>query len=323
MADGQLVASGSFVSTGAAKDIVLRSDFDSFEVLNATVAAAAGADTGARFYWQKGMPSNASFRAGFIQAKTTATNALTLAPLTGSEFVRVDEGDQSVGAAQALSGTEITNANPAVVTCTSHGYSVGDRVIFSGTTAMLQVAGIPFEITAVGSANAFTLGYLNASGFASAATAGSVRRLPRRPLFQPEKLWITNITAASQMVVTFSFAHGLVVGAKCAFSVASANGMTELDGRVGTVTAISTANNTATFDIDSSAFTAWAWPVSGTVFTPAHAVPSGEANSILTMAEVNSGRILMRLGAGTLAPAGVTSDVIYWRAFKSGYADNI
>lgn len=322
MADGQLIASGSFVSTGAAKDIVLRSDFDSFEVLNATVAAAAGGDTGARFYWQKGMPSNATFKAGFIQAKTTTTNALTLAPLVGSEFLRVDEGDQSVGVAKALSGTEITNANPAVATSTAHGYSVGDRVIFSGTTAMLQIAGIPFELTAV-AANSMTMGFLDASGFAAAATAGSVRRLPRRPLFQPEKLYITNITQAAQMVVTYSFAHGLVVGAKSSFSVASANGMIQLNNLVGTVVAISTVNNTATYDIDSSAFTAWAWPVSGTVFTPAHSVPSGEANSILTMAEVNSGRILMRLGAGTLAPAGVTSDVIYWRAFKSGYSDNI
>lgn len=322
MADGQLVASGSFVSSGAVEDIVLRSDFDSFEVFNRTVAASETAgNAGFQFYWQKGFAADTGNE--LTRPTGTAKQAVSQQFLTSGGFTRIDEGDQSVGAAKALSGTEITNANPAVATCTAHGYSVGDRVIFSGTTAMLQIAGIPFEITTVGSANAFTLGYLNASGFASAATAGSVRRLPRRPLFQPEKLYITNITAAAQMVVTFSFAHGLVVGAKCAFSVASANGMIELDGRTGTVTAINTTTNTATFDIDSSAFTAWAWPVSGTVFTPAHAVPAGETNSILTMAEVNSGRILMRLAAGVDSPAGALNDVIFWRAYKSGFVDNI
>jgi hypothetical protein len=85
---------------------------------------------------------------------------------------------------------------------------------------------------------------------------------------------------------------------------------------VGEITAIAT--NTVTVNINSTAFTAFAFPASGSVpFTQAHVVPEGEVGNVLSGATRNSARLVMRLAAGVDSPAGSTSDVIYWRAGKS------
>ena len=48
------------------------------------------------------------------------------------------EGDKTI--------TGITQANPAVVTATSHGYSNGDEVLISGVSGMTEVNGKRFLV---------------------------------------------------------------------------------------------------------------------------------------------------------------------------------
>ncbi len=318
--DFQLVASGNFTSDGTAKDIALRSDFDFFEVENHTQMATTNATgRGVLFQWRKGYATDSALEI----KKTNSTDALNGVVVTSGGFTRIDEGDQTVGVAKATSGTDVTNANPAVVTVTSHGYSNGDRIRIYGTTSMLQIAGMDFTIGNV-MTNSFELSYLDASGFASAATAGFVRKLPANPIFFPENLYITKITQASQAVVTLSVTHGQAIGGKVRFIVTDANGMSEMNGLIGTIVAVSTVNNTVTVDIDSTAFTAWTFPTSAVAalgYTQAQMVPVGEVNSILTQATDNTAEIIMRLAAGVQSPAGSTSDVIYWRAMKSGFTN--
>jgi len=320
MSEYQLVASGRFTSDGSAKDVPLRSDFDFFEAENHTQAATTQTTgRGVLFQWRRGYADDSAL----MLTKQDSANALDMEVVTSGGFRRIDEGNESVGAAVAISG--ITAANPAVMTTSAaHGLSVGDRVRVYGTTGMLQIAGQEFTVTAVGSTTTATFGYLDASGFAAAATAGSMRKLPENPLYKPERLQITNISQAASAVVTFSTTHNLAVGAKLRFQVASENGMVEIDGLLGEVTAVSVANNTATVNIDSSAFTAWAWPTSATAaagFSPAHVVPVGEVSTILSEATDNQAEILMRLAAGADGPAGSANDVIYWRAWKAGFVN--
>jgi hypothetical protein len=102
--------------------------------------------------------------------------------------------------------------------------------------------------------------------------------------------------------------------------VPSEFGMVQADGLQGKVTAVNTTNNTITLDIDSSAFTAFAFPTSASVpFTQAHIVPFGDVANGVESATDNTGKIIMRLGAGADGPAGSASDKIYWRAWKAGY----
>ena len=157
MAEFKEIASGSFTSDGTAHQIALRSDFNVFRVWNRTQAATTQATgRGCRFEWQRGMSDGEAF----MWTKQNASNAVDLEVVTSGGFTRVDQSSQTLGAAQALSGTEVTAANPAVVTCTAHGYSNGDRVRIYGTTAMLQIAGYDFTIGNV-STNDFELSYLD------------------------------------------------------------------------------------------------------------------------------------------------------------------
>lgn len=319
MSLGQLVASGSFTSTGAAKIIPLRSDFDYFETENHTqMATTQSTGRGVMFRWYRGYADDSAF----MVSKENSANTVTYEVVTSGGFTRRDTSVQAPEAAKATSGTDIAKAT-SVVTVTSHGYSVGDRVRMYGTTDMLQIAGMEFTITAVPSANSFTLGYIDMSGFAADATAGFARRIPNNPLYVPEKNYITGITAANPMVVTLSVTHNLAVNDEVRLSVPSAFGMTQADGLVGKVTAVSTANNTITLDIDSSAFTAFAFPASSAVpFTHAHIVPFGSVANGVEQALDNQAQIEMELAAGADSPAGSNNDVIYWRALKSGFVNN-
>jgi len=322
MPDFQLVASGSFTSDGNAKNIPLRSDFDFFETENHTqMATTQATGRGVVFNWRRGYAADSAW----MVSKEDAANTVTYEVVTSGGFTRVDTSVQAPEAAQATSGTDVTAADPAVVTVTAHGYSTGDRVRMYGTTAMLQIAGMEFHVTRV-DANSFQLTYLDASGFAAAATAGFARRIPNNPIYAPAKNYITAITQADPMVVTLSLTHNLAVGDKVRLHVSSDFGMTQADGLVGEVTAVSTANNTITLgDIDSSAFDAFAFPTSAVAaggVTHAHIVPFGTVANGVDQALDNQAQIIMQLAAGADSPAGSNNDVIYWRAWKAGFVNN-
>lgn len=314
----QLIASGSFTSDGTAHNIPLRSDFDVFEVWNETQSATTQATgRGCKFEWHRGMADGEAF----MWTKQNAANGMDLEFATSGGFTRVDQSNQALGAELTMSGTEITNANPAVVTVTAHGYSNGDRVRVYSTTAMLEIAGYDFTIGNV-SANDFELSFLDASGFAAAATAGKCRKVPNNPIFSPQENRITGITAANPMVVTLAVTHGMAVGEKVRVKVSSDFGMVEANDLIGEITAVSVANNTISLDIDATAFTAFAFPLSATAaqgVTPAHIVPVGDAATVLSGSMDNTAQIVMELAAGADGPAGSTNDVIYWKALASGH----
>jgi len=321
MSLGQVIASGSFTSAGVAKNIALRSGFDVFETTNRTqLATTQATGRGVKFGWQLGYAADSAD----MISKEDAANTVTFEVVTSGGFTIVDTSNQAPEAAKATSGTDVAKAT-SVVTVTSHGYSVGDRVRMYGTVDMLQIAGYDFTITAVPSANSFTLGYIDMSGFAADATAGFVRRIPNSPLYAPEVNYITNITQASQAVVTLSVTHGLVVDDAVTLHVSSDFGMVEADQLVGKVVAVSTANNTVTLDIDSTSFTTFAFPDSATAgngTSPAQITPFGTYSNNSDQAVANGSQIIMKLAAGVDSPAGSTSDVIYWRALKSSFVDN-
>lgn len=317
----QLVASGNFTSTGVAKDIPLRSDFDFFEVENHTQAATTQATgRGVLFQWRLGYAADSALE----WKKTNSTDASNIVVVTSGGFTRIDQSVQTLAAEKTIVTTFITQANPAVVTVTSHGYSNGDRVRIYGTTSMLQISGMDFTIGSV-STNTFTLAYLDSSAFASAATAGFVRRVPNNPIYYPERLFITNISQAAQAVVTLSVTHRLTVGGQVRVLVNSNNGMTQINGLIGQITAINTTNNTVTLNINSLAFSPFIFPTSAAAangYTQAQLVPVGEIATVLNEATENTAQILMRLAAGAQSPAGSEGDVIYWRAHKSGFVNN-
>ena len=247
-------------------------------VRNRTAWGDDAAETSVESWWRQGMAQDA--------AQTTdqanATGALSSEAVTANGFRVYSTASPPVYAALATSGTDITTANPAVVTMASTGsINVGDVVQLSDTTSMLQIGGYQFEVTAVTANTNITLN-LDSSGFAAVATAGNVqlfvpgRNFPRWRYIVPVAGNV-GITQAAQCVVAMSVAHDFSVGEYVSFRVPSVFGMDEINNLKGIVQSVTTY--TVTVDIDTSGFTAFAMPTSATVtstpYSPAIILPAG------------------------------------------------
>jgi len=323
--NGTIIQQGRFTSDGTTKTLDIRSDVDWMEVVNYTVADDDTQTTavGVQYFWQRGMADGT----GIEYKKSNAANAAQLTTaLASGGFTLLDTSDQTPGALNSTI-TAISNAAiPVVTNSGTNGLSAGDVVRIINVSGAQQLGGIDFTVgNNTLSATTFSLDYM---AQIVAGTTGSWRKIPFQPQFYPRRRTITAITQAQSAVITMSVTHGFTAGQAVRLKVPSAYGMTEMDNLIGNITAVSTANNTITVDIDSSAFTAFAFPLTAAVpFTLAEVVPVGEtangtfANS-LDDATNNVSIIGMELAAGADSPAGSNNDVIYWRAGKSFSVSN-
>lgn len=310
---------GTFTSTGVVENITLPSGYTEFEMFNITDIGSTAANT--NVMWALGSSSMADGSA-YYAPKTSgaATNALTVSTTTGG-FTFVDDS-ASVALGAANTGiTAVSQANPAVVSLASTtGLGNGDIVRIYNTTGMLQIAGMDFTIGSLVTNTSFELSYLDSSGFAAAATAGTVRRVPFDARYYPRRRFITGITAATSAVITLSVTHGFTAGQAVRIKVPSGWGMTEIDDLIGNITAVSTANNTITVDIDSSAFTAFSFPtsaVAGAGVEFPQVIPVGQtANATYanTLDDATDNQSFRGVQVGTTVQ---TSGVVYqWIASK-------
>jgi len=303
-----LIAKGSFISDGAARTLEFPCAIDYFIVRNRTAWGAAG-----------GVVTEATWHRGYAPGQATHISEGGGSALTGTAtaaaglgFYEIDFTTTAPGPLVAT-GTAITNTTPGVVTDATTPV-VGNIVRMMNTTTMLQIAGLEFEVTAVAPGANFTLGYMVGAGYAAAATNADYRIVPNARFF-PRRRWIQNITVAAAAVVSTSVAHGYAVGSKITINNPDANfGMPEIHGLTGTVTAVTAA--TITTDINSAAFTAFAYPtsaVAATGVTHPTVTPFGEVSTILTEATDNVLRSGLRLET---AVVGLNNEVMDWIAFS-------
>lgn len=323
--NGTIIQQGRFTADGTAETIALRSDVDWMEVINATIADDDTQTTavGVQYYWQRGMATDT----GIEYKKSNAGAAAQLTTLLASGgFTLIDTSSQTPGRLNGVNGNADLSAvsNAAIPVATNNnvnGLSAGDVVRIINVTTAQQLGGIDFTVGINTLSNTtFSLDYM---AQIVAGTAGSWRQIPFQPQFYPRKRTISAITAAASAVITMTVTHGFTAGQAVRIKVPTGYGMVEIDDLIGNITAISTGNNTITVDIDSSAFTAFSFPLTAAVpIRLAEVIPVGQtANATyantLDDATDNQSIIGMRLAAGVDSPAGVTSDVIYWRAGKS------
>ena len=320
---------GSFTSDGTTKILQIRADVDWINVYNTTIAAANQTTAvGVQYYWQRGFPAGSMIK----YFKSNAANATNLTQyITTGGFTLVNNTINVPGASVAL--TSITNATPPVVaTGNTAGLSNGDVVRIFNTTGGQQLGGLDFTIGAIIANTSFTLAFMRAI---VAATTGTFRRIPYDPYFYPPTRVISKISQATQAIVTFTVTHAYTIGQKIRFVMPTvstlAYGMTELNGVEATIVNINQADtngvtNTITIDVDTSSFTAFAWPLTADpVHTPAQVVPVGENTAaaiaagvnVLGDSEVNQGYIGIALTGGAGSPGGANGEVIYWVAGKS------
>jgi len=269
---------GTFTSAGTAVNLSLPSGYTEIELTNLTDIGSSAASTPVMKAWGT---SDMTAGQGIYALKTNGAATIAIPTTTstnGFTFVS-DSGSASLGAANTTI-TAVSQAGPAIVSLTStSGLSNSDVIRIYNTTGMLQIAGMDFTIGSVVANTSLELSYLDSSGFGAAATAGTLQRIPFQPRFYPRHRFITGITAAASAVITLSVTHGFTAGQAVRIKVPSGWGMTEMDGLLGNITAINTTTNTITVDIDSSGFTAFAFPTSAVAATGVDfplVVPVGE-----------------------------------------------
>lgn len=325
-----ILTCGSFTSTGAGVKINMPASPDYVKTFNVTQLAATNPNTVVYGQWfgQKFGSGASAAGQGIKTVKTTSMLDSDFAANTGFTYVT----SSPVVEAQAANAiTTITAASPAVVSQTNT-YSEDDVLVLYNTTGMLQIAGMPFQISSV-SGSGYTLKGLRAAGFAAPGTAGYTRRISKFNAVEPEYLYITEITQATQAVVRFSVnpANYYVVGMKMRFSVPYSFGMTQMNGLTGKIVAVSSSNYTVTVDIDSSAFTAFAFPASSASPTAtlfATAAPAGASTQYNPVTQVQTGYDFtyqpfrtgqftpyLYLTGGAQSPAGAANDVVNWVAY--------
>lgn len=255
------VLTGTFTSTGVAVNLDIPSGYTDIELTNITDIGSAAANTNVMKSWGTSSMAGGS---GIFAGKTNgaATIAISTTTTTNGFTFLSDSGSIALGAANT-GITAITAATPAVVSLASTtGFANSDIVRIYSTTGMLQIAGMDFTIGSLIANTSFELSYLAAAGFAAAGTAGTVRKVNSDFRFYPKNRFITGISVATSAVITLSVTHGYTAGQAVRIKVPADYGMIEMDGLLGNITAVNTTTNTITLDIDSSAFTAFAYPTS-------------------------------------------------------------
>lgn len=315
------ITSGRIVSTGNRTYLPLPYGVDKFEIINATTRAAAGAGTGVGFTWQRGMAAGTAFE----DVKLAADNSLSPVVIATGGFTEYNSSDDPLGAVQATAAVAGGPAIPSV-TSVAHGLVSGDVIRMVNMQGATQLSGMDFTVTRTGN-NTFDL--TNMPAIVATALPGQFRLVKYAPLFYPANRYITKAAAiggTTSTLITFSVTHDYVVGQELYFVVPAAFGMTQLNGLHGIVTAVGVADadgatNTVVVNIDSTAFTAFAFPLTGVEFTPAQAIPVGKDGQLVyaaaNVSKVNTGTFGLILEGGINSPAGTAGDVLYWTAYKS------
>jgi len=324
MADNNtVIQQGRFTSDGATRLISLRADVDWMIVRNFSNLTATD-DNSVKFEWQRGMADAAAIR----YFKSGGGNNLNVGTIAVNGFTRIDTSNNPLTAPIAV--TAGTNAlQPVYSTGNTGSLVVGDVVLLSSLTGQENLAGIEFQVDLINANMDFRIvGIATAPG--AVATAGSWRQVRWDPIFYPRRRFIADITSAAAAVVLCTANHGLTVGQQIRLVVPAAYGMVEMDGLQATITAVTPI--TMTLDVDSSAFTAFQFPLPAAVpFSPALVVPFGQdtpqslssAVDILADATDNQSVIAMSLPGGEDAPGGDADDVMYWIAGRSFDVNNL
>jgi len=297
--------------------ISLPAGYDKIEIINQTDYLAHAATAIKSVGYASAPAGSAYVSTGSGANPNVMTDTILLT--AGFTFL-ADSGDQTPGPA-VVNAAGITAATPAVASTTTP-LAIGDIARVYNSTGMLQISGMDFTVTAIAAGVSQTYGFLPAVGFAAPATAHTFRKIPFDARFYPRRRFVTAISAATSAVIQLSVLHDFVVGEQVRISVPAAFGMTQMDGQLATITAVTntigTGTNSITVNVDSSAFTAFAFPttaIAGTGITFAQVVPVGESVSYQSSfddATLNKAITGVKIDTGAL----VASKVYSWIATK-------
>lgn len=341
IAGGRFTLSSALISSGVDVECQSQSPPDFIIARSITGWGEASDAQAIEWWWERSMSQDTA--KGILQSSEGSSPqlpAMTAYTISSNGIRTYDTANPPTFA--ALTATAISgNAGTFVVSMANTGtISVGDYVRLYATTGELQIAGYTFQVTAVTTNTSITLGYMASSGitFAADATAAQVIKfIPNR--MYPRYRYIANITQASQAVVYFTEKNDFTPGEIVSFRVSSDFGMDEINNkevRVLSVTNSATVSS-ITIDLDTSGYTAFAFPTSAVAaagVSPAVCLPSSSGvvpdNGSATQAQQPPGTNLrdafdnrntriIHFGPGLFNVSSHVSDaedVWMWQAYK-------
>jgi len=312
---------GKFTSNGASKTLVFPFTPDWIHTYNDTqIATAQSTGRGVEFKWNKGMAQDSAWE---WKKKDSGLDEIKMVKITSGGFTMINSTQNKLGALNSTV-TAISTASVPVVSLTSTtGLNNGDTVRLIDVDAAPQLNGLDFTIGSISTDTSFTLAYMAQLGVAG--TTASFRRVNYTDMFEPNLRYISAITSSgASSVIKTTVTNDYAIGQLVRIHVGPEYGMHEMDTLTGKITAVDSSANTVTVNIDSSGFTAFAFPTAiqatNASFTPAHMVAIAEDGTYPNAVDSvisNTSYIGVKLAAGVQSPAGSNNDVIYWEVGKS------
>lgn len=341
------IGTGTYTNAASAlpTTVILNDRPDYFMVRDITNWGAANTAVPAMESWIY-LPTmaNGSYRqVGMISAAAQA-NYLYGATGTSNGFTFINSANPPTFA--ALASTTIDKTTWVISMANTGSIAVGDWVRVLNPVGMLQASGIVGQVTAVTANVSITLGYIASAvtagaNFTANATSSSILKFYRGK-FYPKKLQVMHVTQATQAVVYFAEKNDFTPGEFVDFNVPSTYGMIQLSfltknsggpARVLSVTNSSTVSS-ITLDLDTTGFTAFAYPTSansvgaksppfcfpaGSGIIPlsgSATVPQSPPGTNLQDAFDNLNQFYMYIGSSVV---GANSATMQWMAFKGDY----
>jgi|ERR1051326_246803 hypothetical protein len=303
MTEYSRIAKGSFTAAAATGVIPLPFKPDFVEIFNYTnIAAGAAASKCLRAWWDASLIVSSNnptmvecYTAGSVTAFDVISNTST------NQGINAYSAGQLLQFGPSKQVVASTKGSTTSFQVTSHGFVVGDTVMFEGlyqsaTTGMAQMNGVMFTITTITDANNFIVNWnSNNSSYTnlSASPTGAVVKKVLYPfLYAPQVSVITAITTGSTTTIQTADYHNLVVGQEIAFRIPSQWGSVQLNSLPNSVTPGSpiyayvtsiTDNWTFVCNFDSSAATAFTTAVS------VSSVPGLTMPQVVAIGDVNTG----------------------------------
>lgn len=317
------IITGSFTSDGTSQLITVPSDIVKLEVFNITYFGSTAGNTLEEISW---WVKDLSDGYAYVGNKTNGAATIAITSMATTDgFTLVTRSGSEVGSAVAVTG--ITNADPMVVsTGSTAGLISGDVVRMianpaSPSTAN-QIYGRDYTIDTIVANTSFHLPYTGVAPGVAETGGAFYRRVNFNPLYYPRRRFISNISKAASAVIELSVTHGFTAGQLVRIYCPTSWGMSQINGQLATITAINTTNNTITVDINSTAYTTFAYPSNATAaagIDQPQVVPVGESATAtyannLDDATRNQGTVQMLLGSGVV---GAASDSMRWIAYRA------
>jgi len=180
----------------------------------------------------------------------------------------------------------------------------GALILMTGNTVNKTLGGLFFTVYQVLSSTTFSIenaGWMNTANFTDGAEVFAVQLVTVPPYYYPKSSVIANISAANPAVVTTTVNLGLTVGQVVRIRVPQGFGMTQANNLTAIVSAVSDnqvtlGGTTGPFSLnnglDTSAFTAFAWPLSSVIpINYAQLIPIGSGPQITSAGFYNNDTI--------------------------------